>query len=128
MFLVLTIICLCFVTYFHYYGNMKNTDAIKSFIALGQESRLNVFRLIVQKGDKGITPTQVKELLGIPSATLSFHLKELIQANLIKVERQSRNLIYKPQADVVQELTDFLLMNCCGGKSCETKPKKKVKS
>ncbi|QDD06761.1 helix-turn-helix transcriptional regulator [Candidatus Methylopumilus planktonicus] len=107
---------------------MKNTDAIKSFIALGQESRLNVFRLIVQKGDKGITPTQVKELLGIPSATLSFHLKELIQANLIKVERQSRNLIYKPQADVVQELMDFLLMNCCGGKSCETKPKKKVKT
>ena len=126
--IVLTIICLCFVTYFHYYGNMKNTDAIKSFIALGQESRLNVFRLIVQKGDKGMTPTQVKELLGIPSATLSFHLKELIQANLIKVERQSRNLIYKPQADVVQELMDFLLMNCCGGKSCETKPKKKVKS
>ena len=106
----------------------NEADAIKSFIALGQESRLNVFRLIVQKGDKGITPTQVKELLGIPSATLSFHLKELIQANLIKVERQSRNLIYKPQADVVQELTDFLLMNCCGGKSCETKAKKKVKS
>ncbi|MBU3542941.1 helix-turn-helix transcriptional regulator [Polynucleobacter sp. MWH-Loch1C5] len=98
---------------------MKNTDAIQAFIALGQESRLNVFRLIVQKGDEGLTPSQIKEKLGIPSATLSFHLKELYQANLIVVERQSRHLIYRPNPKQLQSLLDFLLFNCCSGKGCD---------
>ncbi len=105
---------------------MKNTDAVSAFLALGQESRLNIFRLIVQKGDVGLTPSQIVEKLGIPNATLSFHLKELVQANLLLVERQSRNLIYRPNAALVQDLSTFLLDNCCGGKSCTptTSPKK----
>ncbi len=108
---------------------MKNPDAISAFLALGQESRLNVFRLIVQRGDIGLTPSQIIEKLGIPNATLSFHLKELVQANLLLVERQSRNLIYRPNAKLVQDLSEFLLDNCCGGKSCaNTKSLKKVKS
>ena len=97
---------------------MKNSDAIAAFLALGQESRLNIFRLIVQKGDVGLTPSQIIEHLGIPNATLSFHLKELINAKLLQVERQSRNLIYRPNAMLVQELSEFLLDNCCAGKSC----------
>ncbi len=56
---------------------MKNIDAVQSFLALGQESRLNIFRLIVQKGAEGISPSEIKESLGIPAATLSSHLKEL---------------------------------------------------
>ena len=108
---------------------MKNTDAILAFIALGQESRLNVYRLIVQKGDQGLLPSQIHEMLGIPNATLSFHLKELYQANLITVERQSRNLIYRPNLGIVEDLSQFLLANCCGGKSCKTtKTAKKVKA
>ena len=98
---------------------MKNIDAVQSFLALGQESRLNIFRLIVQKGAEGVTPSEIKESLGIPAATLSFHLKELYQANLILVERQSRNLIYRPHAEQVTNLMDFLLFNCCGGQSCD---------
>jgi DNA-binding transcriptional ArsR family regulator len=97
---------------------MKNTDAISAFLALGQESRLNIFRLIVQRGELGLTPGEVSEKLGIPNATLSFHLKELAQANLLLVERQSRNLIYRPNASLVRDLSAFLLDNCCGGKSC----------
>jgi len=97
---------------------MKNTDAINAFLALGQESRLNVFRLIIQKGDVGLTPSQIIEKLGIPNATLSFHLKELLNANLLLVERQSRNLIYRPNASLVQNLSGFLLDNCCGGEFC----------
>ncbi len=97
---------------------MKNTDAINAFLALGQESRLNVFRLIVQKGDVGLSPGQIIEKLGIPNATLSFHLKELLNANLLLVERQSRNLIYRPNAQLVQDLSGFLLESCCNGKSC----------
>ncbi len=97
---------------------MKNSDAIAAFLALGQESRLNVFRLIVQKGDVGLTPSQIIEHLGIPNATLSFHLKELMNAKLLQVERQSRHLIYRPNAMLVQKLSEFLLDNCCSGKSC----------
>jgi DNA-binding transcriptional ArsR family regulator len=108
---------------------MKNTIAVQAFLALGQESRLNIFRLIVQRGDLGLTPSQLIEKLGIPNATLSFHLKELVQANLLLVERQSRNLIYRPNAGLVEELSEFLLENCCGGAVCTpTKPVKKVKS
>ncbi|MEY3777011.1 MAG: hypothetical protein RIR83_1053 [Pseudomonadota bacterium] len=108
---------------------MKNIEAVSAFVALGQESRLNVFRLIVQRGDVGLTPSQIIEKLGIPNATLSFHLKELYQSNLITVERQSRNLIYRPNAKLVQNLSEFLLDNCCGGKSClPVKFSKKVKS
>lgn len=108
---------------------MKNPNAISAFLALGQESRLNVFRLIVQRGDVGLTPSQIIEKLGIPNATLSFHLKELVQANLLLVERQSRNLIYRPNAKLVQDLSEFLLDNCCGGQSCaNTNSLKKVKS
>jgi DNA-binding transcriptional ArsR family regulator len=85
--------------------------------------------LIVQRGDVGLTPTQIIEKLGIPNATLSFHLKELYQSNLITVERQSRNLIYRPNAKLVQNLSEFLLDNCCGGKSCiPVKSSKKVKA
>ena len=97
---------------------MKNADAINAFLALGQETRLNIFRLIVQRGDVGLTPSQIIEKLGIPNATLSFHLKELVGADLLLVERQSRNLIYRPNAKLVQDLSGFLLENCCGGKSC----------
>jgi len=108
---------------------MKNSEAVSAFLALGQESRLNVFRLIVQRGDMGLTPSQIIEKLGIPNATLSFHLKELYQSHLITVERQSRNLIYRPNAKLVQNLSEFLLDNCCGGKPClPVKSSKKAKS
>lgn len=112
--------------YFDIIGNMKNIDAIKAFLALGQETRLNIFRLIVQRGDTGLTPSEIIEKLGVANATLSFHLKELVSAELLTVERHSRNLIYRPNASLVQELSGFLLENCCGGNSCESVKKKKV--
>ncbi len=97
---------------------MKNSEAIAAFLALGQETRLNIFRLVVQRGDTGLTPSELVEQLGIPNATLSFHLKELTRANLLLVERQGRNLVYRPNAALVQSLGGFLLENCCGGKPC----------
>jgi DNA-binding transcriptional ArsR family regulator len=97
---------------------MNNTDAISAFLALGQETRLNVFRLIVQRGKDGLTPSALIEQLAIPQATLSFHLKELVRARLLLVERQGRQLIYRPNAVLVEALSDFLLENCCGGRSC----------
>lgn len=103
---------------------MKNTKAISAFLALGQETRLNVFRLIVQRGDVGLTPSEIIEKLGIPNATLSFHLKDLVSADLLLVERQSRHLIYRPNAELVQNLSAFLLDNCCNGKACFPAKKK----
>ncbi len=97
---------------------------VQSFLALGQETRLNIFRLIVQKGDQGVCPALINEVLNIPAATLSFHLKELMQAGLIKVERQSRNLIYRPCIEQVEDLMEFLMLNCCEGKPCSTKKAK----
>ena len=105
---------------------MKNTDAIEVLLALGQESRLNIFRLIVQRGDIGLTPSQIIEKLGIPNATLSFHLKELSNSKLVLVERQSRNLIYRPNPKLIEDLSNFLMDNCCGGKSCKPSSTKKV--
>jgi ArsR family transcriptional regulator, arsenate/arsenite/antimonite-responsive transcriptional repressor len=97
---------------------MKNKEAVQALLALGQETRLNLFRLVVQKGQQGLTPGQMVEALGVPSPTLSFHLKELVSAGLLKVERQSRNLIYSPSADRIEALSGFLLENCCGGQPC----------
>jgi len=97
---------------------MNNKDAIFAFLALGNESRLNVFRMIVQRGDLGITPSELIEQLGIPNATLSYQLKELTNANLLLVVRQSRHLIYRPNAALIENLTEFLLDNCCNGKPC----------
>jgi DNA-binding transcriptional ArsR family regulator len=101
---------------------MNNTDAISAFLALGQETRLNVFRLIVQRGKDGLTPSALIEQLAIPQATLSFHLK------LLLVERQGRQLIYRPNAVLVEALSDFLLENCCGGQSCSPRTPSKTLS
>ena len=86
---------------------MKNIDAIEVLLALGQESRLNIFRLIVQRGEAGLTPSQLIEKLGIPNATLSFHLKELAKAKLLLVERQSRNLFIAPIQSKLRALVTF---------------------
>lgn len=108
---------------------MKNSLAVAAFTALGQESRLNVFRLIVQRANVGVTPSELVVLLGIPAATLSFHLKELVNAGLIYVTRDGRNLIYRPHFSLVQELVEFLSENCCGGEPCQlTKSVKAVKA
>ena len=123
--------CHILVIYFHIIRNMNNDEAINAFLALGQESRLNIFRLIVQRGDTGLTPSEIVEQLGIPNATLSFHLKELARAKLLRVERQSRHLIYRPNALLVQQLSSFLLENCCGGQPCAPAPitfKQRIKS
>lgn len=102
---------------------MKNSTAVSAFTALGQELRLNVFRLIVQRANKGVTPSEIVELLGIPGATLSFHLKELTNARLVSFERHSRRLIYRPELQFMNELLEFLSENCCGGIPCGMPPK-----
>ena len=94
---------------------MEKQIAIAALGALAQETRLDVFRLLVRAGPEGLPAGEVGEALAIPSATLSFHLKELKSAGLILCERAGRSRIYRPDFDAMGELLAFLTENCCQG-------------
>jgi DNA-binding transcriptional ArsR family regulator len=104
--------------YFEYNKNMEETEVIKSLAALAQPWRLRVFRALVVVGEKGLTPGTMSEALGIPAATLSFHLKELMNAGLVTQERASRHLIYRAAYDRMNSLLGYLTQNCCQGAEC----------
>lgn len=97
---------------------MNEFTAVKALAALAQVNRLQVFRLMIVAGPEGLTPGHIGEVLEIPGATLSFHLKELCHAGLIVQERQGRNLIYRPDIKVMNSLLTYLTENCCQGKKC----------
>ena len=97
---------------------MEKQIAISALGALAQETRLDIFRLLVRAGPEGLPAGAVGEGLGIPSATLSFHLKELRSAGLIRCERSGRSRIYSPDFAAVNELVRFLTANCCDGQGC----------
>jgi DNA-binding transcriptional ArsR family regulator len=101
---------------------MKASDAVTQLAALAQESRLNIFRLLVVAGTDGLTPGKISEELGIPAATLSFHLKELSRAELIYARQESRYIHYSANYQQMNQLLGFLTEKCCAGKSCELKP------
>jgi len=76
----------------------------------------------VVKGPDGLTPAVIAEQLGMPANTLSFHLKELMHADLITQERSGRNLIYRAQYDRMNAVLTYLSQNCCQGEPCEVSP------
>ena len=92
---------------------MKPNDAIQALGALASESRLAVFRLLVKRGPKGYTPSELIERLAVPAPTLSFHLKELTHAGLVVSRREGRNLYYSPSIERMNDLVAFLTENCC---------------
>ena len=92
---------------------MKSGDAIAALSALASEARLAVFRLLVKRGPDGYTPTDLTRRLGVPSPTLSFHLRELVNARLVTSRREGRNLFYSPDLERMQALVGFLTENCC---------------
>ncbi len=94
---------------------MEKSDAIAALAALAQESRLNVFRLLVQAGAEGLPAGQIGERLGLPSATLSFHLNQLRHAGLVTFRRESRSLIYSAGYAAMIGLLAYLTENCCQG-------------
>ena len=110
---------LTFSIYFDILGIMKSRDAVRALGALAQESRLEIFRLLVRRGPTGLAAGQLSDRLGIPPATMSFHLKELSSVGLIASRRDSRSIIYSANYEQMQFLINFLLENCCidnGGK------------
>lgn len=94
---------------------MDKLDAVTALAALAQETRLDIFRLLVQAGPGGLPAGQLGERLGLPSATLSFHLKELRHAGLVSFQRESRSLIYSAEFSSMNALLAYLTENCCQG-------------
>jgi ArsR family transcriptional regulator len=94
---------------------MEKLAAIAALAALAQDSRLDAFRLLVQAGANGMSAGQIGERLGLPAATLSFHLAHLKQAGLVKCRRESRSLIYSAEYATMNALLAYLTENCCQG-------------
>jgi protein-tyrosine-phosphatase/DNA-binding transcriptional ArsR family regulator len=95
---------------------MESTDAALVFAALGQGSRLDLLRTLLDAGPSGLSAGVVAERLGIVPSTLSFHLRGLEQAGLIRATRQGRSLIYAAQVERLRHVVTFLTATCCGGR------------
>ena len=98
---------------------MKSITAVTRLAALAQESRLAVFRLLVQKGHEGLCVGDIQSALKVPAATLSFHLKELVNSGLLKSRQEGRFIYYAPDFKAMNALLGYLTENCCEGESCE---------
>jgi ArsR family transcriptional regulator, arsenate/arsenite/antimonite-responsive transcriptional repressor len=100
--------------------NMNTNLAVILLASLAQESRLALFRLLVQRGKQGMAAGEIATQLNIPNSTLSFHLKALCQAELILARQESRYVYYSANFATMSDLINFLTENCCGsGESCQ---------
>ena len=90
--------------------------------ALGNPTRLEIFRLLVQAGDEGAPVGHIQKTLRIPASTLSHHIARLMRVGLVTQERRSRLLICRADYGAMQALLGFLTDNCCGGIQWEKRP------
>jgi ArsR family transcriptional regulator, arsenate/arsenite/antimonite-responsive transcriptional repressor len=97
---------------------VETTEAIEALGALAQETRLKIFRLLVQAGPAGMAAGSIGEALGLPPATLSFHLSGLARAGLAKNRQEGRFVIYSADYGRMNDLLAYLTENCCGGNAC----------
>lgn len=100
---------------------MELKSAVASLAALAQESRLEIYRLLVQAGPDGMAASDIAERLGIPANTLSFHLKSLSHADLVRSRQAGRFVYYSTHYERMNSLLEFLTENCCGGHTCAPK-------
>ena len=114
--------------YFHYYRIMEKQAALAVLAALAQETRLDVFRLLVRAGPDGLPAGSIARALGVPAATLSFHLKELKACGAALCRREGRTLIYSPRFDTVNALLAYLTENCCAGRASASKSNPRTRS
>ncbi|HEY5898487.1 MAG TPA: metalloregulator ArsR/SmtB family transcription factor [Burkholderiales bacterium] len=97
---------------------MEAKQAIEALGALAQESRLKIYRLLVEAGPQGLAAGTIGEKLGLPPATLSFHLAGLSRAGLARSRQEGRFVIYCADFRSMNGLVAYLTENCCGGKAC----------
>lgn len=97
---------------------MESRSAVAALSALAHEGRLAIYRLLVEAGPQGRTVGEIGEVLGMPGATLSFHLSQLKHAGLVRAERDGRRLIQSADFTHMNALVSYLTENCCGGQAC----------
>ncbi|HZY60809.1 MAG TPA: metalloregulator ArsR/SmtB family transcription factor [Candidatus Binataceae bacterium] len=95
---------------------MTKTSAIAALGALAQDTRLDIFRLLVERGPQGMPAGEIGQRLKQPSPTLSFHLNQLRYAGLITSRRESRSIIYRANFNAMNALMAYLTEKCCGGR------------
>lgn len=97
---------------------MRTPEALKALGALAQDTRLAIFRLLVQAGNDGLSVGTIADKLDLPGATLSFHLKELANADLIEARQDGRFIYYSANYAQMNGLLAYLTENCCQGGDC----------
>jgi len=97
---------------------METLNAAELLAALGHESRLSIYRILVEAGPQGVHAGAIGDRLGLPAPTLSFHLAHLSRVGLARRRQEGRFVIYAADFPVMNDLLGFLTANCCGGNSC----------
>lgn len=97
---------------------MEKQNVVSALAALAQETRLEIFRLLVRTGPDGLPAGSISDALEVPAATLSFHLKELKSAGVVRCQRDGRSLIYSPDFNTMKNLLGYLTENCCQSGTC----------
>lgn len=97
---------------------MESTKIVNALAALAQETRLEIYRYLVQAGYDGVAVGKIAGHFGLAAATLSFHLKTLKQAGLLQCKREGRSLIYSANYPAMNMLLAYLTENCCSGETC----------
>ena len=97
---------------------METKEAVQALSALAQDTRLAIFRLLVQAGPDGKAAGQIGEKLDLAPATLSFHLAGLTRAGLARSRAEGRFVIYTADFQAMNALVGYLSENCCGGREC----------
>jgi ArsR family transcriptional regulator len=106
------------VLHFHNSRTMETKQAVQALSALAQDSRLAIFRLLVQAGPAGLAAGAIGEKLDLPPATLSFHLAGLTRAGLAQSRQEGRFVIYSASYENMNGLVAFLTENCCSSSAC----------
>jgi ArsR family transcriptional regulator, arsenate/arsenite/antimonite-responsive transcriptional repressor len=100
-------------------SKVSEKTAVKALAALAQDSRLAIYRLLVQQGPEGLSVGDIAERLQLANATLSFHLKELANAELVAARQDGRFIYYSANYPSMNSLIDYLTQNCCKGSVCD---------
>lgn len=101
---------------------MQNDSALQAFAALGQSSRLDVFRLLIKHEPTGLLAGDIAKATGLPASTLSTHLATLERSGLILSSRDGRTITYRVNIDQVRDLVLYLVADCCGGAADQCEP------
>jgi DNA-binding transcriptional ArsR family regulator len=96
---------------------MESEQAILALAALAQSTRLGVFRLLVKHEPDGLAAGDIAKAIAVPQNTMSAHLAILARADLVISERKSRSIIYRANLVTFQDLTSFMVEDCCGGRA-----------